>query len=337
MTAPPSFDRFARLALVGFVFRDASDGAAVADGLDIRLSDPQRTRRSVRLTPTPSGVWTSPHLPRIGSIPSGWPAAWPSGPSQPAYLVEVEDRLGRFLPARFAAELPLAFDDALRRRGRYVWPTWGVLAGGAAAPRLKPLLPAGPPAGYETDYLPLFPTAARTPPGPRAIVRAHLAYPPAVAGGDPRPAAWAAVTVAIDGEVAGLGVADGSGAVAVSFPYPALPGLTLPAPPPPGDGDSDAVPPSPPTPPPPRPEVVWQASVKVHHQELAGDPPDLAAILGQLAQPPRRALATLVPPDGGGAPPELGGQSLVLGRPLTVASDGEGGRRLSTLFLEEAA
>jgi hypothetical protein len=297
VTALVSTDLFSRHAMIGFAFRDASDHALVADGLDIKLADALIPGRSVQLVPTPSGTWMNVRLPGIGMELEGKPEDWAANAR--TFIVEVEDRLGRFLPARFEAQLP--------KRGRFVWPSWADFN----EARTRPLLPAEPPEGFTPDYLPLFPSIARTPPGPRATVRATIAL--RQDDGSDSPAAWAAVAVSISNRVVGLGVADAGGAVAVSFPYPDLPSQTV--------EEAAAG----------RSIVSWDATIRVYYGALEGDPPDLADILGQLSQTSTPTLATLEPP---AAP--LPAQSLVLGRPLVAATMRDDSERFSSLYLETA-
>lgn len=288
-------DRFVRHVPLGFAFRDASDRSLVDDGLAVRVADAARPWRTTLLAPTPSGTWMTPRLPGLDVVLAESPADWPA--HQRSFVVTVEDELRRFLPMRFSADLPV--------RGRFAWPSW---AGFAAGP-IGPLLPAGAPADYTPDYLPLFPAIARGAPGPRATVRAQLAV--RQPDGSDRPASWAAMTVTVAGVVIGLGIADAGGAIAVSGAYPALPSQTV--------AEAAAG----------RSEVAWQATIKVYYGKLAGSPPELADILGQLSQPPTRALANLKP-----AQPELPAQTLVLGRPLTLASSKSDTERFSSLYLK---
>jgi hypothetical protein len=297
MTVLVARDRFSRHAVAGFAFRDAADQSVVADGLDIALRDAARPERAVRLVSTASGTWMTPRLPGLGADLAGLPEQWPLRAR--LFAVDVADRLHRYLPARFQARLPT--------RGRFVWPGWA----GLDRARIRPLLPAGAAADFVPDYLPLFPAVTGPLSGPRATVRAQLAF--RQPDGSDRPAPWAAVTVSIDGVVVGLGVADARGAAAVSFNHPPLPASTV-------------QPPSA-----ERSEISWAVTLGVYYGALAGDPPDLAAILGQLKGTATRALSTLAP-----NAPDLPPQSLVLGRPLTVATRRDATDRFSSLYLETA-
>lgn len=300
-------DSFVRYVPFGFVFRDSTDLSIVADGLDVTVTDADLPQRFTRLSRTPSGIWMSPRLPGLGIDASEAPETWPTK-ARP-FVVQVTDRHGRFLPLRFTAALPY--------RGRFVWPGWKTLE-----PELKPLHPPGAASVFVPDYLPLFPSVARTAPGPRATVCAHLIL--RESGETDRVAAWAAATLTVDGRIMGIGVADSGGALAISFPYPTLPVQ------PPEQAKNG------------RNEIAWKATFSVHHEGLGknpeetddpGDavPPELSDILGQLAKPPKRALEALGPP-AKILPP----QDLVLGRPLILATDRTDKERFSSLYLEPA-
>lgn len=297
MTVLVARDRFSRHAVAGFAFRDAADQSLVTDGLDIALRDAARPECVARLVPTASGTWMTPRLPGLGADLAGLPEQWPVRAR--LFAVDVVDRLHRYLPARFEARLPT--------RGRFVWPGWA----GLDRARIRPLLPAGAAADFVPDYLPLFPAIARPVPRPCAIVRAQLAF--RQPDDSDRPAPWAAITVSIEGVVVGLGIADARGAAAVSFNHPPLPASTV-------------QPPSA-----ERSEISWEVTLGVHYGALAGDPPDLAAILGQLAGTATRTFSRLAPPAL-----DLPPQHLVLGRPLTVATGHNATERFSSLYLETA-
>jgi hypothetical protein len=287
-------DRFARHVPLGFAFRDASDLALVSDGLDIRITDAARPWRKARLGPTPSSTWMAPRLPGLDAELAETPADWPA--KARTFRASVEDPFRRFLPMRFEADLPA--------RGRFVWPTWA----GLDKAKIAPLLPAGAPVGYKPDYLPLFPSIARTPPGPRATVRAQLAE--RQADTSDKPAAWAAMTVSVDSKVIALGIADAGGSIAACGAYPALPVQA------PADAAKG------------RKQVIWSAEIAVYWDELGPEVPDLADVLGQLAGTPRVVLERIDKTD------PLPAQELVLGRPLTLVTKKNASDRLSTLYLK---
>jgi hypothetical protein len=288
-------DKVFRYVPLGFAFRDASDRALIEDGLEVSVADAGRPWRAARLGITPSGTWMAPDLPGLGAELGTRPADWAANAR--SFEIIVRDMLGRFLPARIAADLPA--------RGRYLWPRWSTFN----QARIRPLLPIDPPADFTPDYLPLFPSIARSAPGPRTTTRAQLAV--RQPDGSDKPAAWAAMTVSVSNRIIALGVAGASGAIVASGAYPPLPSQTA-------DEASDG-----------RTEVSWKATIRVYYKEFAGDPPELSDILGQLSQPPRRALANLDPDE-----PELPDQQLVLGRPLTLATMRTATERFSTLYLK---
>lgn len=287
-------DRFTRHVPLGFAFRDASDLGIVGDGLDVRIADIERPFRNAMLGPTPSGTWMTPRLPGLGFDLAQTPADWPA--KARSFKVSVDDPFRRFLPMRFEAGLPV--------RGRFVWPGWAALD----QAKIAPLLPADAPPGYKPNYLPLFPSIARGAPGPRSTVRAQLAE--RQADGSDKPAAWAAMTVTVDGKIIALGIAGANGSIAAVGGYPALPNQT------PAQAAKG------------RDEVTWTAEIAIHWDELADDLPPLEAILGQLSSPPRVALKQLNKDD------PLPGQPLTLGRPLTLVSLKSANVRLSTLYLK---
>src|SRR5262249_11364033 len=84
----------------------------------------------------------------------------------------------------------------------------------------------GSPPPLMIERVPLFSAPSRPVPGPLAAVRTQL-----VELGSERPAAWALLTVSIDGGGPGTGLADANGRVAVLFPYPDRPRPTLASPP----------------------------------------------------------------------------------------------------------
>lgn len=287
-------DRFVRHVPLGFAFRDASDLGLVGDGLQVRIVDAGRPFRRATLGTTPSGTWMTPRLPGLGVELAETPADWPA--KARSFTVSVDDPFHRFLPMRFEADLPV--------RGRFVWPGWA----GLDQAKIAPLLPAGAPAAYKPDYLPLFPSIARAAPGPRSTVRAQLAE--RQADGSDKPASWAAMTVTVDGRIIALGIAGANGSIAAVGAYPALPAQT------PAEAVKG------------RAEVTWNAEIAVYWDELTDNLPDLSAILGQLSSPPRVALKQLNKTD------PLPAQPLTLGRPLTLVSLKSANVRLSTLYLK---
>jgi hypothetical protein len=292
-------DRFVRHVPLGFAFRDASDLSLVGEELDVRIVDAALPLRNARLGPTPSGTWMTPRLPGLSMELSEKPADWPA--KARTFHVAVDDPERRFLPIRFDAKLPA--------RGRLQWPAWA----GFDQAKILPILPAGAAPGYKPDYLPLFPSIARTAPGPRATLRAQLAE--RQADGTDKPAAWAVMAVTVKDKdpskdkLIALGVAGADGSIAACGAYPKLPGQEA------ADAAKG------------RKQVIWDMEIAVYWDELPGDPPDLAAILGQLKSPARVALAEF------GKTDPLPVQKLILGHPLTLVTMKSATERLSTLYL----
>jgi hypothetical protein len=231
--------------------------------------------------------------PATAADPTLWPAA------AQLYEIRVNDPRRRYLPLRMVAPLPAAAAIA--------WP------GFASVPAaVRPaILPAGRPAAYQPDFVPLFPAIARVAPGARAEVRAHLAIASAgVPAGD---ASFAVMTVSIGGTVRGLGIADGDGAILVSFPYPLLP---TPTPAARAAGTT---------------RIEWPVKIAVYCGRLSaaadGAPPLLPDILAQLSRTPSRVLARL------GSTTRLPDQILSVAQPLVLRSARAAPAKPSSLFI----
>jgi hypothetical protein len=161
----------------------------------------------------------------------------------------------------------------------------------------------GSPPQPMVGVVPLFSAAARPLPEPLGVVYAQLRLP-ANAG----PAAWALLAVAVDGRQRGLGLADDKGRVAVFFGYPDPPHQPLLSPPE------------------PRNDFSWTVELTAYRDDgqPATAPPDLAQVLGQLAQP-RQVLESLQSP---ARPLRLDYRV-----PLTARTQGAEGEDASSLLL----
>lgn len=296
LAAPASADLVTLQQPLALMFRDASDLSPVTDGIEVTVHDAQRPLAKRPLRVVPSGRWTTQRLPGF----SGWPSD-----RDRAFVVEVTDRWGRYLPACFGFEVGQA--PPAPRPGRpgeiSPWPGWPSLN----SARTRPIRPADPPAGYQPDYVPLFPAVARPAPGPRAEVRAQLLA--RAVDGSLRPARWAVMTVRIGTPIVGIGVADAGGAVVAAFGYPAYPAQV------PAAG--------------PRPAITWPATVGVYFDDLADPLPDLGLILKQLNGTAVTALAEL--PDVA-----LGPQDLTLGKPMVLRTAISATESASSLYLQIA-
>lgn len=275
-------------------FRSAGDLALVGDGLDISVTDTRLPLQPRALRTTPSGWWTTQRLPGF----QGWPSD-----RDRTLGVTLSDRFGRFLPAKFELAIGKAPPAEQPRTPGEIspWSAWPSFN----ASRTRPLRPATAPADYVPDYLPLFPAPAWTAPSVLAQVRAHLAVPQP--DGSLRDAAWAAMTVEISNRIVGLGLADGGGAIVTAFPYPTYP---VQAP------QSGA-----------RPAITWQATIRIYWKDLAGDPPPMEALLGQLTGTAKPTLAQL-------PATTLPAQTLTLGQPLVLRTRKSASETLSSLYLK---
>jgi hypothetical protein len=285
---------------LGLQLRDTSDQSLVSDDLVVTATETGPAGRQFSLFATAGGTFTAPRVPGVRPAIAADPALWPAA-AQP-FEIRISDPRRRYLPLRMIANLPA--------EAAIAWPGFAALP---AAIRTA-LLPANRPAGYQPDFVPLFPGIARVAPGARAEVRAHLAI--ANAGVPAGNAGFAVMTVSIDGVVRGVGVADGDGAILVSFPYPLLP---TPTPAARAAGTT---------------RIEWTASIAVYCGRLAaasdGAPPLLPDILNQLNRTPSRALARL------GSNTRLADQTIGVGQPLVLRSARTAPAKPSSLFIVPA-
>jgi hypothetical protein len=192
-TEPMEFYVGARVAPLGLRFWDPLACAFVSDGLRVTaypVADP--TRRVAAITGR-SAIYVFHKLPGMGDVERGEgdAAFWQNPPANRAYVVEVEDELGRFVPFQIAVNAPV--------RGSMEW----------TAPAGVSLPPSPPGA------VPLFSAATRPVPAGRGVIRAALWDPVRS-----RPAAWAVITAKVGNQSGVLGVADAQGQVLLMFPYP---------------------------------------------------------------------------------------------------------------------
>lgn len=186
----------ARTATLGLRFWDPVASVFVGDGLRVvayPAVDPSRRAKAV--ANLSGDTWVFHKLPGMASLERGEGDAGFWGPPPPktrAYVIEVDDDRGRFVPVQLTLDAPA--------RGPFAW-----------TPPVGVTLPAMPPGA-----VPLFSSATRTVPQGMAVIRADLWDGTAGA-----PAAWAVVTAAVEGLVGVLGIADAEGKLALIFPYPA--------------------------------------------------------------------------------------------------------------------
>jgi hypothetical protein len=172
-------------------FWDPVERAFVADGLVVNVRPANGQRRTLAAANS-AAIFVAQDLPFLRSAEQGAgdDAYWASV-ARRAFVVEVDDTRGRFLPFSFPASLP--------NRGLFVW----------SCPLVSPPLPP------LADGVLLFSAPSRPPSPMRAVLRADLQD---LATG--LPAAGAVLVATIDGARSVSGVADERGRVAIQFPYP---------------------------------------------------------------------------------------------------------------------
>jgi hypothetical protein len=221
MTGVRVLERVARNAPLGLRFWDVAGATSTVYGLRVEVFPRANPRARTLASINGSGVYVTHHLPMAPPPPG--PREFEFSDSEPdelwpattrGYRVEVSDPDGRFLPVAFDADLPA--------RGLFTW----------RAPWLSPPEPvalpteSGSPAVLLIERVPLFSAPSRPVPSPLAVVYAQLREL-----GSGQDAAWCLLTVAIDGVVRGVGLADAQGRIAVIFPYPEPPRMSLASPP----------------------------------------------------------------------------------------------------------
>jgi hypothetical protein len=191
----PGRERLRIFTPLGIRFWDPAVDRPVGDGLRVTARPAGRPGRGRLATLTASGVYAFFGLPGLRDIE--YPKDDPLGASPLTvrrFVVEVEDGLGRFLPATFAVDAPYLG----------IFPT-------------EPGLPTGAPGVF------LFSAPTRPILSTAAVVRASLEAISAVDGVTTRrPAAHTVLEVSPPGGPTRVGVADARGEVAVVFPYPSF-------------------------------------------------------------------------------------------------------------------
>ena len=224
---------------------DVATETDLVDGLEVTIELEADPTSFARATVNRRGIYVGAGLPGLRTFELGDTDI----ARLRRYLVRVTDPEGRFLPLRFAADLPA--------QGLFTCLS-------DASPPEPFTLPTehGSPIPLMTERVPLFSAPGRPAPGALAAIRAQL-----VELGTERPAAWAIVTATIDGLVRGIGLADEIGRVTVLFPYPdrARPTLT--------------------SPPQATNEFRWNVELIAYYAGLPGAPPDLRDVLKQLSSP----------------------------------------------------
>ncbi|EXI67907.1 MAG: hypothetical protein AW08_01511 [Candidatus Accumulibacter adjunctus] len=200
-------DRITRVALFGARFLDTATGAPVAEGLRVSLFPTGRPEARADAFVTRGGMFARERIPGFGTLDFGngveivpdlgagdktyWEKA--AAADRP-YVVEVRDRLNRFLPVSFRTTIPTP----------------------------GPFGTGGPGSGLP-EARKLFSAPARLAPPSTAVLRAELREPKSADYPDGRPLKHALFIVECGGKPAGTGIADGDGRAAVMFSYPEPP------------------------------------------------------------------------------------------------------------------
>lgn len=317
MTRLPNPDKFRLRVPRALRFVDAASLADVDAGLEVKMHEAAHPERCQTLVHARGGRWFPRRLTGVATILpplalrtladrdpvdpqmiGRFPPEW-AGTAR-TYDVRVKDQRGRFLPTRFAFDMP----DPDQSH----WDVWG----NPPQARIRSLLKEGQDV---PDYIPLFNLAGRNYDVPVARVSANLAI--RQDDGRDRPAAWALLRVRTGNTTVGLGLADENGNVEVAFPYPPLPAPT------PAEGAQG------------RNRITWTIRISVHFDGLTGDiaddgsllPPDFTAILAQLNGTATPALERIDSADA------LPNPELVLGERLVLRTRDTGTTLLSSLYL----
>ncbi|HEY8561378.1 MAG TPA: hypothetical protein VIL74_13460 [Pyrinomonadaceae bacterium] len=188
-------EKLSLVAPLGLCFHDAATGERIADGLAVSVFPASNDRRNKRAAALPnrSGVYVLHRAAGFAEFTRGaGDAAWWEKilDQKRNFIAEVVDREGRFLPFRFALELPV--------KGIYRW-------------RNAP--PTSPANGLES--VPLYSAPARKITGGMASIRAEFRENPDKA------AAFAVLEARLNGVLVARGIADRAGQMLLVFPAPA--------------------------------------------------------------------------------------------------------------------
>ena len=216
-------ERQTLVAPLGVKFWDVSTGAHVSNGLRVITYPEGHQLQYTQASPNRSGAYVLHHAWGLREFELGLRKApfLESPPASQRYTIVVNDEKRRFLPVRFAANLPTA--------GFFKWSL------------TRPPTPFDPLDGS----VPLYPSTLRTAPAGIAVLRAELYESrPEVKNGVRilRPARWAMMETRFNGRLLGRGIADEQGRIAVIFGYPPPPdSISFPGSPP-VSGDTARVP-----------------------------------------------------------------------------------------------
>ena len=212
-------EKVSQYTALGIRFWDPASGTAITDGLEVTARPAERPHLRRKAFQTASGIYAFGNLPGLRGLETsdpGLPAGAHPLPASPPqmyrFVIDVNDRLGRFLPVSFQVNLPY--------QGIY------------------PTRPAGSPPGPALPGFFLFSAPSRRTLSGLAVVRAQLVE--RLGPTETRPAKHAVVEVLAPDQTIWLGIADAHGAVAVIFPYPSFATSVAPQSPPSHPGEMRA-------------------------------------------------------------------------------------------------
>ncbi len=219
MSLPPIFaslqplEKTGRFTPLGIRFWDVARNLTVTDGLEVTARPPERPDLARGVFQTLSGIYAFKNLPGLHDIenldpltPAGTDPPVSSPPANRRFIIEVYDRLERFIPVSFKVDLPY----------RGIFPTKSFSS---------PAQPALP--GFF-----LFSAPSRPVLSDLGIVRAQLVQH--TISGQTLSAAYAVLELQPASGPAWYGIADSNGSIVVVFPYPTFSAAVGPVSPPPG-------------------------------------------------------------------------------------------------------
>ncbi|MEO8380043.1 MAG: hypothetical protein ABI779_10310 [Acidobacteriota bacterium] len=247
MTSVAVLERLSIVCPLGVRFRDEATGSFVTDSLSVTVwpaAQPEQRTSGITNNGT---VFVFRNLPGLREVErgDGDGAYWAAQTPRFAFVLEVRDRAGRYLPYRLPIQLP-------QRR---------ILGIDLTSPLSSPLAMQ---IGLEEGSLPLFSAPSRSALDGLGTLRAEL-----LDTGTQRPAAWALVEAKAGEQRLVTGMADHEGRVMLPLFYP-KPVITLGSP---GSGNT------------PLTQQTWSVdfTVRYRRREPVPEIPDLVDVLTQPA------------------------------------------------------
>ena len=286
---------------LGIRFWDPVRNLQVRDNLMVTAVSRSRQGRPLTATRTATGIYCFQGLPGMRKVECDRQISeyTESPPFSAPFLINVVDRLSRFLPVTFSTDLPLDYKGPFLN-GVFVVELEGYLRN------------TSPPRAHLPGFL-LFSAPTRAITSGLAAIRANIVDH--ISG---TPAAHAFMQVKINGGKSWYGIADENGNIATIFLYPQFES-TFHASPPPGAYQIES------------PEQHWDVSIRIKYDPRSliyhngSRLPDLRSILGQID-----ALIWTVSPASvpGSQPVEQLDARLTLGKELVLRTKDEPNAKL---------